>query len=63
VLLKFIKVGWSDTAYFLPESVHLSRDSSPEDLVKHRICHVIVRSTLLVFRDSKGMLHHQHKSE
>ena len=56
MLLEFIKVGWSNTADFLPESIHLPRNGSPEDLVKHGISHVVVSPTLLVFRYSECVL-------
>ena len=60
VLLEFIKVGWSNTANFFPEPIHLSRNSSPEDLIKHGISHVIVSPTLLVFRYSECVLSISH---
>jgi len=59
VLLQLIVVCGSNTADFLSESIDLTRDSFPEDLIKHGICHVVVRSTLLVFGHGKGMLFDQ----
>jgi len=56
MLLEPIKRCQIDTQNMLPPSIHLSRYSPPEYLVKHRVGHVIVRAASLVFRYREGVL-------
>jgi hypothetical protein len=56
VLLEFVKVGSVNTADIFPESIDLTCDSSPEDLVEHCVGHVIVGATFLVLGNSECVL-------
>lgn len=55
VLLELVKVRGLDAHGLSPPSVHLSGNGPPEDLVKHRVRHVVVSSSTLMLGYSEGM--------